>query len=125
MKVSITKAKKIPRILRSCWSCLIKSWKHLSFYIETVSQSGPKGVCVITQFPCLAGCSYELIIRELQATHVCQYCQISQFHGKTFYSCFSTSRLLGVSKQWRMSVTFFYLPDYWKKELKHGSMDFI
>lgn len=111
--------------MSSWWSCLINSWKHLRCYIETMSQSGPKGVCVITPFPCLAGCSYELIIRELQATLVCQYCQISQFHGKTFCSCFNTSRLLGVSKQWRMWVTFLYLPDYWKKELKHRNMHLI
>ena len=61
------------------WSCLIKPWKHLSCYIDTMSQSGPKGVCVVTQSPRLAGCSYELTMKEQQAT--LQFVSNAKFHN--------------------------------------------
>lgn len=80
-----------------------------------MSQSGPKGVCVVTQSPCLAGCSYELTMREPQAT--LQLVTIAEFHN-------FMARLSAVAVLFRGTLLYrtsgesqfyFYIPDYWKK----------
>lgn len=55
-----------------------------------MSQSGPKGLCVVTQSPSLAGCSYELTRREQQAT--LQFVRIAKFHN--FMAPLSTVAIL-------------------------------
>lgn len=61
------------------WPCLIKPWKHLSWYVDSLSQSGPKGVCVVIQPPLLAGYCYELTMRVQQAT--LHFVTIAKFHN--------------------------------------------
>lgn len=81
-----------------------------------MSRSGPKGVCVVTPSPCLAGCSYELTVREQQVN--LQFLSIAKFHNLMRRLSMVAILLQGSLVYWGSGESqsyFFYFLDSWKK----------